>query len=551
MPRKFMTADYDAALDITIRLGDVIQPDHLAFFILDVIALLDLSAIYECYGSRGAPPYAPEILLALLFYGYATGIFSSRKIEQATYEALPFILIAGGMHPDHDTIANFRKKCLPEIEELFVQILLIASKFGILKLGNISIDGTKIHANASKNHAVSYARISELETQLHQEIEQLIELGKLSDDGMALPSGLKINEEIIYRQERLENLSEAKVILEERAQERFEIEQTDYQAVLKEREEKERALGRKLPGRKPEPPQQEGPHDKDQYNFTDPDSRIMKNSNNKGFDQHYNAQIAVDYDGSLIVGHSLSNHPNDQGEIEPTLAAIPSQLGTPEAASLDNGYFSESNIELLEAHGIAPYIATGRIPHYFNLPEIMANDIQLQHTTGEACELNIEAIATNNTSVGASEIEHQDELFPDDIEDAQEICLLEIEAIATDDAALKKSDIEQAEELSSTKIEGKLSDIDTAEFQDKSSNDEPSAKVKMASKLKTQAGKAIYRLRKCTVEPVIGIIKETLGFRQFSLRGLEAAAGEWGIMCLAFNLKRLHVLTGGALCSSL
>jgi len=215
MPRKFITADYDATLNITIRLGDVIQPEHLAFFVLDVIAMLDLSAIYECYGSRGAPPIAPEILLALLFYGYATGIFSSRKIEQATYEALPFILIAGGMHPDHDTMANFRKKFLSEIEELFVQILLIASEVGVLKLGNISIDGTKIHANASKSHAVSYARIYELETQLHQEIEQLIELGKLSDDGIALPSELSINEEIIYRQERLENLAQAKIIIEE------------------------------------------------------------------------------------------------------------------------------------------------------------------------------------------------------------------------------------------------------------------------------------------------------------------------------------------------
>ena len=134
MPRKFITADYDATLEITIRLGDVIPPNHLAFFILDVIALLDLGAIYARYGSRGGPPYAPEILLALLFYGYATGIFSSRQIEQATYEALPFILIAGGMHPDHDTIAHFRQNFLPEIEELFVQILLIADEAGVLKL---------------------------------------------------------------------------------------------------------------------------------------------------------------------------------------------------------------------------------------------------------------------------------------------------------------------------------------------------------------------------------------------------------------------------------
>jgi len=315
MARKFITADYDATLDITIRLGDVLPSNHLAFFIVDVIALLDLSDIYARYGTRGAPPYSPNIMLALLFYGYATGIFSSRKIEQATYETLPFIFIASGMLPSHDTIANFRKKFLPEIEELFVKNLLIANEAGVLKLGNISIDGTKIHADASKSHAVSYARIPKLEAQLHQEIEQLIALRSLSDNGISLPEGRRHNEEIIRRQEHLGNLAEAKVVIEKRAQERDKIEQLEYQIVLKERDEKERILGRKLPGRKPSVPQ-EGPRDKDQYNFTDPDSRIMKNSNNKGFDQHYNAQVAVDYNSLLIVAHSLSNHPNDHGEIE-------------------------------------------------------------------------------------------------------------------------------------------------------------------------------------------------------------------------------------------
>ncbi|MCP3684049.1 MAG: hypothetical protein GY861_15315 [bacterium] len=595
MPRKFITADYEATLDITIRLGDVIPSNHLAFFILDIIALLNLSAIYARFGSRGAPPYAPEILLALLFYGYATGTFSSRKIEQATYEALPFILIAGGMHPDHDTIANFRKKFLPEIKELFAKILLIACEVGVLKLGNVSLDGTKIHADASKSHAVSYARIPEIEAQLNQEIEYLIDLGKQSDNGIPLPEGISVNEEIIRRQERLENLAQAKDVIEKRAQERDKIEQDEYQAVLKEREEKERVLGRKLPGRKPSPPQ-EGPRDKDQYNFTDPDSRIMKNSNNKGFDQHYNAQIAVEYDSSLIVGHSLSNHPNDQGEIKPTIDSIPSQLGMPEAASLDNGYFSETNVKLLEAYGIDPYIATGRVPHYLNLPEVAANDVELQHTaqteeqknadisvvTEEACELTIEAITTDDASIEALDTELPSELSSSEIEDTEEVPSLEIEAITLDNASIDTSDVELPIELSSSEVEDTEEvssleieavttdnasiDTDIEQAKEQSSNEvegigsvssqdkpseEPSAKVKMASKLKTEAGKAIYRLRKCTVEPVIGIIKETIGFRQFSLRGLEATAGEWSLMCLAFNLKRLHVLTGGELCSSL
>jgi len=362
-----------------------------------------------------------------------------------------------------------------------------------------------------------------------------------------------------------QSLGTRKDVIETRAQERDEIEQADYQAVLKEREEKERVLGRKLPGRKPSPPQ-EGPRDKDQYNFTDPDSRIMKNSNNKGFDQHYNAQIAVEYDSSLIVGNSLSNHPNDQGEIKPTIDAIPFQLGMPEAASLDNGYFSETNVKLLETYGIDPYIATGRVPHYLNLPEVAANDVELQHTaqteeqknadisvvTEEACELTIEAITTDDASIEALDTELLNELSFSEIEDTEEVPSLEIEAITLDNASIDTSDIEQAEELSSNEVKC----IGSVSSQEKLSeepliDDEPSAKVKMASKLITKAGKAIYRLRKCTVEPVIGIIKETIGFRQFSLRGLEATAGEWSLMCLAFNLKRLHVLTGGELCSSL
>ena len=214
MARKFKTADYDATLNITIRLGDAVPPTHLARFIVDIIDLLDLSALYARYGSRGAPPYAPEILLALLFYGYATGIFSSRKIEQATYENLPFRFIASDMHPDHDTIANFRKVFLTEIETLFVQVLLISSQADVLKLGNISLDGTKIHADASKSHAVSYKRLLEIEVQLHQEVEQLLELGTKADEGFPLSEELDINEEIVRRQKHLSNLAEAKAVIE-------------------------------------------------------------------------------------------------------------------------------------------------------------------------------------------------------------------------------------------------------------------------------------------------------------------------------------------------
>jgi transposase len=451
MSRSFKTVDYEATLNQTVRLGDCLPPDHLARFIVDVIAQLDWAPIYARYAPRGGAPYAPEVLFGLLVYGYATGIFSSRKIERATYEAAPFRFIAGNLHPDHDTLAAFRKTFLPELQDLFVQVLLLAQTLGVLKLGNISIDGTKIHADASKSKAVSYKRLLVLETQLRAEVAALFALGAQADQ-RSLPDGLVVANEIALREERLTRLAEAKAVLQARAKEREAFEQAEYDAKVRAREAKARS-GKPPRGRPPTPPTS-GPRDDDQYNFTDPDSRIMKNSTNKGFDQHYNAQVAVEQDCLLIVGHSLSNHANDQAEVVPTVDTIPPALGTPEAAALDTGYFSEANITELEARHIDPYIATGREPH------------------------------------------HQ----------GWEAYFAAAPAPPPDDASLKEQ---------------------------------------MAYKLKTAMGQAIYRLRKCTVEPVIGIIKEVLGFREFSLRGEQAAGGEWCLVCIAFNLKRLHTLAVG------
>jgi len=451
MSRKFKTANYEETLNQTIRLAEALPPQHLARFVVDIIGQLDLSKIYERYAPVGGEAIAPEILLGLLFYGYATGLFSSRKIEKATYESIPFRYIAGGLHPDHDTIAHFRKTFLSEIQELFVQILLLAQATGVLKLGNISLDGSKIHADASKSKAVSYKRLIEIDTQLRQEVGELFELGEQVDQGeKQLPEGLILQDEIAIREERLASLAQAKAVLEARAKERYEAEQAEYEAKLREREKKARKHHRKPKGRPPQPPEP-GPGDKDQYNFTDPDSRIMKNSTDKGVDQHYNVQVAADQGSLLIVGHALSNHPNDKKEAVPTLDAIAPQLGKPRAAALDNGYFSETNIHAFQEREVEAYIATGREPHHKDWHTFFA---ELPKPPGE----------------------------------------------------------------------------------------EASPKEKMAYKLQTEIGKAIYRLRKCTVEPVIGIIKEILGFRQFSLRGLWAATGEWCLVCLAFNLKRMHTL---------
>ena len=452
MKRTFKTADYDATLDVTIRLGDCLPPDHLARFMVDTIAHLDLSTIYARYGTRGGQPYAPEILLALLFYGYATGVFSSRKIERATYETVPFRFIAGNLHPDHDTLATFRKTFLPQLKDLFVQVLLLAQVAGVLKLGNISLDGTKIHADASKSKAVSYKHLLTLEAYLRTEVEALFALSEQAEQA-SLPDGLVVNHEIAIRQARLARLAEAKAVLEARAKERDASEQAEYAAKVQERQDTARRTGRTPRGRPPKAPTP-GPRDKDQYNFTDPESRIMKHSSTEGFEQDYNAQVAVEQDSLLIVGESLSNHPTDQREAEPTLDAIPAEVGAPSAGAMDNGYFSAANIAACEQRGIDPYIATGRDPHHPSWQERFAP----------------------------------------------------LSEPPADDA---------------------------------------SPTVKMAYKLKTAIGKAIYSLRKSTVEPVIGIIKEVMGFRQFSLRGEQASAGEWCLVCLAFNLKRLHSLLQG------
>jgi len=415
-----------------------------------MVSLLDLSAIYGQYGAVGGEAYAPEQLLGLLLYGYITGVFSSRKIEKATYEMIPFQFIAGGIHPDHDTIATFRKRFLTEIKELFVQVLVIAQQRGYLELGNISLDGSKIHADASKSKAVSWGYLPKLEHRLAAEVAELLVLAEQVDQGN-LPEGMDVAAEIAFRQERLLNLEKAKEVLAARAQQRYEAEQAEYKAKMRAREEKAWQQGHKPRGRAPKPPVA-GPRDKDQYNFTDPDSAIMKNSTNGGFDQHYNTQVAVEHNSRLIVANTLSDHPVDTAEAIPIVDAIPTALGKPGAAAMDRNYFSPHNIEAFEKRGIEPYIATGREPHQRNWKHFFAQ------------------APTDPPGEDASPI------------------------------------------------------------------------VKMACKLRTDIGQAIYRLRKSTVEPVIGIIKDTLGFRQFSLRGLDAAAGEWSLVCLAHNLKRLHIL---------
>jgi transposase len=452
MTRTFRTVDYEATLDSTVCLRDCVPETHLARFVADLVAQLDLAAFYAPYGTRGGTPYAPEVLLSLLFYGYTTGVFSSRKIAAATYDQVAFRFLAGHTHPDHDTLAHFRVTFLDRLPDVFAQLLLLAQAAGVLRLGTVHFDGTKLHADAAKSQAVSHQRLVELEVRVRAEVADLLAHAAAAAI-TPLPDGLVLADEIADRAAYLTRLAEAKAVLEARAKERDALAQAAYAAKVREREAKARARGGKPRGRAPQPPTPTGPQDSDQYNFTDPASRIMKNSTNAGFEQDYNAQVGVAEGSLFIVGQSLSNHPTDHGELLPTADSIPTALGVPTTGAADTGFFSEANVAGLEARGIDPHIATGRTGHGRDWPAHVA--------PAEPPPL----------PAGAT------------------------------------------------------------------------VREKMAHKLRTVVGHAIYRRRKCSVEPVIGIIKEVLGFRQFSLRGLPKAAGEWCLVCVAYNLKRFHTLS--------
>ena len=440
----------DRETPFVIPINEWLDDHHLARFIISVLANMDLSAFEDAYSGGGSPAYPPRMMLALIFYGYATGINTSRNLEKATYEQLPMIFIAGNTHPDHNTINTFRKRFLFEMENVFVKILLFAYTQGILKLGNVSLDGTKIHANANKHSGMSWDYANKLEPQLRAEVAKLLQQ---AENAEVVP-GMNVEEEINRRQKQLEKISATKAELVARAQERFELEKAEYEAKLVERAERETARARKCGGRVPKPPEP-GPRAKDQMNFTDPDSRIMPVSGG-GFEQTYNAQACVEHESRLIVEAHVTQHANDVQELEPSLVkldGLPTELGHVEHVLADNGYFSESNTARCEQNGCIPMIANRREVH---------------HPSPEA----------------------------------------------------RFADPGKAPPAEATPVE------------------------RMRYRMKTPAGKALYAKRKSTAEPAFGIIKEAMGFRQFLLRGLEAVKGEWTLVCIAYNLKRLCTIAG-------
>jgi len=318
---------------------------HLSYFVSDVVDNLDLSAMEAVYGNekRGQPPYDPLMMTKVLVYAYCVGVFSSRRIERRLVEDIAFRVLAADNQPNFRTISDFRKIHLKTLEGLFEQVLQIALEAGAMKVGRVALDGTKIKANASKHKAMSYDRMGEKQKQLKAEVKQLLEQAEAADaaeDGRDR-AGDELPAELERRETRLKKIREAKRALEERARQKAEAEGGD--------------------------PKQAKPKEKDQYNFTDPESRIMKGAD--GFVQAYNAQAAVEPDLQLIVGQTVTQAANDKEQLLPMVEAIQRQSGQrPEEILADSGYCSEKNLEALESAGqpeqrIKGYIATERQKH--------------------------------------------------------------------------------------------------------------------------------------------------------------------------------------------
>lgn len=439
---------------------DWLPESHLARFIAELVPGLDLSKIYGFYGrrdGRGKAAYHPVMMVRVLVYGYCVGVMSSRRVERASYDDIAFRYLCADQHPDHDTIAAFRQQHLPVLAQLFTQILQLCNKAGLVKLGHVAIDGTKVQANASKHKAMSYDRMEEKEKQLKAEVEKLLAQAAETDAAEDALYGKgnrgdELTGELARRESRLKKIAEAKAALEQEARERAEAAKKVAEDKLEERRKKEEARGKKFGGRPPQipNPEQARPEAQAQRNFTDPESRIMPDGAHKGaFMQAYNAQIAVDSAAQIIVAAELTQESNDKQQLAPMLERVEQNLGAkPEAVSADAGYCSEAQLTDKRVEGIELYVATGKQKH--GLPE------------------------------------------PGDVVPPGEL------AVASD-----------------------------------------SAVERMKQKLRTEPGRAVYKMRKAIVEPVFGQIKAARGIRAFLLRGLVKVSAEWKLICAAHNVLKM------------
>lgn len=441
MPTCFLPYEPNQTFLLPPSPSEWLPENHLVYFVSDIIDRLDLEKFYARYEGDGRrnQPYDPAMLVKVLVYGYATGVFSSRKQAKKLYEDVAFRLLGAGNFPSHRTICDFRMRHLPELKELFVAVARLAKELGLVKLGMVALDGTKVKAHASKHKAMSYGRMKEQEQKLTQEIEALLERARETDAQEDAQLGgdqgeEELPKELQRRQERLAQIQAAKARLEERQA------QADRERGRHPDDGQRRGDGAGRPFKRPFGV----PEDKAQDNFTDPESRIMKLGGS--FEQCYNAQAVVDAGSQLIVASGLTNNAADNGELVPMVEAVKETFGElPNRVLGDSGFRSEDAFAKLETEkyeGMEVLVALGRE--------------------------------------------------------------------GKDQAA-----------------------IDPKEYP---------ATVRMTERLASPEGQAHYRRRKAIVEPVFGWIKHAMGFRQFSLRGLDKVTGEWGLVCLALNMRRMWVL---------
>ncbi|MGH2804436.1 MAG: transposase [Thermoleophilaceae bacterium] len=445
--RNFVECEREQAFLLPPDLRDWIPEDDLAHFVIEAVERVALGAFKVNDRGTGSAQYHPRMMLALLIYCYANGIFSSRRIERATHRDIGVRYVAANRHPDHDTIATFRRENFAAVAESFLQVLLLAKELKLLKLGVVSVDGSKFDANASKHRAVTYQRAGELVAQLRLEVADLLGRAEAADasgeeDPQALPK------EIARREALRAKLDAARYRLETQARARAEAERADWEAKVAAREKR---TGR-AKGKHPKPPQAT-PGGDEQSNLSDPDSRLMRKSRNHEYRQAYNAQAVVDAEGSqLILGARVSHCASDRNELGANIAAMPAAVGRPQTALADNGYANGAEVERLAASGIEVLVATG------------AEGRRRRHDFRPA-------------RAGPA-----------------------------------------AREAKAAWLQA------------------------MAEKLASAQGQALCQRRRQTVEPVFGIIKAVLGFTRFSLRGQGKVAGEWHLVALAYNCKRLHKL---------
>ncbi|MGA2548184.1 MAG: transposase [Rectinemataceae bacterium] len=372
MSAQFVNIDRETSMLLPPDLRDWIPEDSMVHLIIETVETLDIQKFSVNERGSGCPQYPPSMMLSLLIYCYATGRFSSRMIEEASWYDVAVRYICGGdKHPDHDTICAFRTRNREAFKEAFVKVLLIAQELGYLKkVGSVAVDGTKIMANASKHAAVSYKRAQEMIRQLELEIEQLTRKAEEADS-TPLDTGLSLPEEIKRREDREAALAQARKVIEERYEEVRKQKQQEYEAK-KEAQEEQRKNGKGPRGREPVPPSDKPP-DTAQFNFTDGESRIMKAGSGEHVEQAYNAQAVIDTEGSmLLLGGYVTNHANDKRELEPAVACVNPEVRQVSVVCADTGYFSEAAVSGIEAAGTGPivYCAIERQGHHRTVEDL-------------------------------------------------------------------------------------------------------------------------------------------------------------------------------------